>query len=1133
MLTLSAKRQRILASRGGSDYPRVRVKNSDGAWVNLDGWVVSAEWTRGADGVVGGATIELWASERHRSLALNVTGSPFNRNAAGAYAPLIDVATDIQILTASEPRGYQPTTWTVEFDGYVRTPPAIGDTIRVEAFSNIGKLDRGVGLLDRKYGGPPVDGVPIMLEDVAESIMDDSGFGGLFTLWFPSPSGWEIGKTYTVSQRSPLGALADLLQYRGWVIRERKDEALSAWRIALYRPDYERVTPHWTFPAGKYTRAGGETNPGNDVQIVNDVEVSFLNAATGERETVYAEDAASIAAYGGEPAGRRKARVVLKDDSPIDSPAEAQEYADTLVLNLALPETSMVRRVPYMPEVEVDDCLAFEPDGGPMGVGHHDITLLGYVVNYTHVFPQATDAGVEQPYTDLVLSGRPSGQYFKYVLTTRRPPAADVAVLEQPVPSYPSAGNFSLTVRGNDQTAGILRETNAGGTWGSPVEEVGAVWTFGGAQSTSGIIEYRFSPRNLAGVLGTARKYVDISRYIAPLPPVAQCRARIIDSDATTVTVQGDAVPVTGTVTMIGVTGGASLLSGPAVGVASPSGTVWVFHRAVINAGAGQAEFLAEATGHQSDRGLATIEEQGRDTVPLLMRATVFSNTTTQMVIRVPVADPYPGGSITVTYTAQGTGSISPASPQTLTGTVTSDIETTAYIDFTVLKAAVASPGGSVTFMATSPGRTFASDPVTVPAVPTQPAPIQPPLHSDSLTIADDAFHYTFSGVAGAGGTGTIQVRVEDMAGTALAGCDWQAVPLAKTFYRAFPPVSYRKRLRYANATSVESSPETIFIQPPLDGESFGPAGEPILIHPPGGGTPTDGGEIATTHAAVVGTLDGPALIKPGVQASDGAAYRGLPKGMLRYGLRNQQTVVFPSAFQNAPVVIFQGGATDEERAKWGATIASANAISGNGSGTDARPSPVMIKQAFTADVTASAATANLVLIAKGSPVVRSASHGSGTITTVGGASGSATPAAAHVPSLTGVYTTDATLRVSGGTGELWSAQVVVAIELSVDGGAWVEIATETFGVLNDFFAGANVDTAVSVPASSAQVAGGNDSFRMKLKSISQTVPAGIAVSLIYAVDALTWPQDATAKYASATPDGASDAVTTLIFAMG
>src|SRR5690606_35783039 len=157
--------------------------------------------------------------------------------------------------------------------------------------------------------------------------------------------------------------------------------------------------------------------------------------------------------------------------------------------------------------------------------------------------------------------------------------------------------------------------------------------------------------------------------------------------------------------------------------------TRWTFNRPAFQAGGGQAVFRASAFGHQSDDDHIVIPEQGRDTVALVMRASVQQVTATQITVRVAVADPQPGtGAVTITYVATGGSglAVTPASPQTIpAASVTSDLATTGYVDFTITRPEFGSGGGRVTFTASRIGRVPDVDAVDVPELP--PTAVQVP----------------------------------------------------------------------------------------------------------------------------------------------------------------------------------------------------------------------------------------------------------------------------------------------------------------------------------------------------------------------------------------------------------------------
>lgn len=112
--------------------------------------------------------------------------------------------------------------------------------------------------------------------------------------------------------------------------------------------------------------------------------------------------------------------------------------------------------------------------------------------------------------------------------------------------------------------------------------------------------------------------------------------------------------------------------------------------------------------------------------VPLLCRAKILTTSAGNVVVRVAVADPLPGANITLAYVATGTGTITPASPQTILAVnVTSDIDTTGTVDFTIARAAFGTGTGRIVFTASRSERLGDTDSAEIPA-----------LDRDTLTLA-------------------------------------------------------------------------------------------------------------------------------------------------------------------------------------------------------------------------------------------------------------------------------------------------------------------------------------------------------------------------------------------------------------
>lgn len=197
------------------------------------------------------------------------------------------------------------------------------------------------------------------------------------------------------------------------------------------------------------------------------------------------------------------------------------------------------------------------------------------------------------------------------------------------------------------------------------------------------------------------------------------CDPRVVSSTPTQVVVQVNADANTGTpqVELVEINGSASLVSGPAVGVDSPSGTQWTFARGAFGSGVGQVKFRSFLNGYEDDHAFVPIEEQGRDTVPLTVKCKVIDTFPDHVVVRVWCTDPFPQGTDSVTLSAETvtTGAVTP--PGDITITPTPSMSTTETRDWTVFRPAFGVGPGQFIVTASAANRLDGIDSVIVPSV--------------------------------------------------------------------------------------------------------------------------------------------------------------------------------------------------------------------------------------------------------------------------------------------------------------------------------------------------------------------------------------------------------------------------------
>ncbi|HEY8534873.1 MAG TPA: hypothetical protein VIL25_00430, partial [Vicinamibacterales bacterium] len=404
MRTLSATEQALLQSGAYAVHCRVLVRDAGGILQDLSvlagtDWVVEARWDDDIDFPVAQAEVTLWREGPEGSLSPFVGSSPLN-----AGGPLLDAGREIRIETAITPPGAAPAAgdWRLVFQGHI-DHVSFG---RRESRVTVRARDLGGTLLDTwietqaVYGSTA--GTPV--ETVMQQILDDTLGSGAVTLLVPSSPGFLI-TPYTQEQMSLLQALQQLADLIGWVVRYRWDEGSGAFRLTFYEPPRAASAPVWTFGPDAYLdvtdlaidRAG----------IRNVVEISYRDAASGQRQKFTVFDANSIARY-----GRRWMQIVEPDSSPIDTEQEATALANAVLSDLADPKAEQEIELHYWWPVELNDFYRFLPNGV-----HYDGEQDLAVVSWRH------EIGPQRARTFIRVRGRPAGAYRRWQPPVLPPPA--------------------------------------------------------------------------------------------------------------------------------------------------------------------------------------------------------------------------------------------------------------------------------------------------------------------------------------------------------------------------------------------------------------------------------------------------------------------------------------------------------------------------------------------------------------------------------------------------------------------------------------------------------------------------------------------------------------------------------------
>lgn len=624
------------------------------------------------------------------SLAPFMASSLLNQ-VGGSYATLLDLWRKWRVSLAVTREDYPPTgsDWKAMGEGRIDRI-SVGEQITISGRSEEAVLLQKWIPTERQYGS--VGG--INMETVIQSMLDDNLGAGVVTLYCPVSPVYTMN-TWTQQKGNLMGAIQDVAAKAGFKVRYRYD-AGNVYRLTLYKPNRTATVEDWSLGPSEYTSVLS-----NDIGldgIRNYIKERFAHPTLGTQTVISpwqagtgtVSCAAGVATFSTSQAG------ILKVNSEII----VAGIAYTLSTFNGTTGGTLLSQL-SSGGVPTFSASAFTASDTVSGAGTTvSIARFGRVdLELDLSFQtQVNDATKAQPMTDAIRSDTefPNLEHSYETLGAWFIQLHDYGKFEANNVHYDSPQWAGITSIRHEMSNGTIKTTLAGK--GKP------------AGAYTG---WRFIP----GVVTPA---------VTPQLTFAEAIARITGTTATTVTVTVTANPASPPqqVQFVGVTGGATLNSGTAAGVwVTPNGTnnVWVFNRAAINAGVGQAQFRAGNTSaFPNDDDLVSIEEQGRDTIALTSRARVTATTATTLTVRVAVADPFPQGAAsgTIGYSELGLGgATSPATGQTVTPAATLAEAAGTFVDYTVTRPAFGVGAGRITFTVTAANRTSDSDAVDVPEI--------------------------------------------------------------------------------------------------------------------------------------------------------------------------------------------------------------------------------------------------------------------------------------------------------------------------------------------------------------------------------------------------------------------------------
>jgi hypothetical protein len=397
--TFTTTQRNIISGAAVSHHLKVETQDADGTWqdlTNLAGvdWVISAEWGEERDTPVSSATLQLRRSVGDTggtsSLAPLLQSSTINRNAAAAYAPLLELGRGLRISTAALAQGATPisTDYIMVWEGRIDSIDWPSDPVQVYASSLDAWLADTQIKIKHLYGASGGTAV----ETVMQSILTDHYVGGTVpTLYTPSSPGWNI-LTYTQDRVKLLEALRALALQIGFDLRYRYDAA-NANRLTFYDPLRNRTLDtdiDATFGPTEYLSV---TRLNLDIQAIRNSGVAPYRDASGVRQTVSQTNAGSISKY-------RERYFELDESINIRDSVNAQKLINAAVSDMAQPVLTQDIETLYAWFVQLYDRYKFLANGD-----HYDSDQYLAVGGYRHRFENGYGR------TTIMASGHVVGAY--------------------------------------------------------------------------------------------------------------------------------------------------------------------------------------------------------------------------------------------------------------------------------------------------------------------------------------------------------------------------------------------------------------------------------------------------------------------------------------------------------------------------------------------------------------------------------------------------------------------------------------------------------------------------------------------------------------------------------------------------
>lgn len=658
---------------------KVEVANASDALVDLSTYVKSLDYEQTTDEIVNAATVVFKNEEGASSLAPLMTASP-------------PVAVGRRIVVSINPGSG---TYKEIFRGKIDEvdwPERFGD-VKVQCRDQAGTAaDTWV---ENKIAYSTTAGVS--LETVMQEVVDDN-LTTSYTLNFPAATSAVVQHVegdlpYGPENQSVLDALRALAESIGWTVRWRHfDASASDWKWTVFQPSRTKTTPDHTFGTSDYWDV---TQMGQSIEdIRNVVEVEYT-ATGGARARVIVQDSVStgcamtalsttLTRTGGNTFAATDVGKTIKVPG-------AGAAGATLT-------TTIATRVSAT-EVTLATAASTTVSGKTVEWG----SIADYGRRYMKI-SEASDSPVNTSALATSLANA--------ALSDLKDPDALMEIEcryfwpgEVGVDLYRFTANNKHFSSNQDLAAVSFRHRIA-------VGESPTTWILTRGKPSGGVLMWKRHNQNAIAASTPSAPDINVSNF------------REVERSQTAVTLGWN---VSGDIDEIWVwysTPAQPLASDPwasFTGIPTARLTRASTSYAIAIPGYGAVTYVQIVPiGVRENvvvRGNpARFTVQGEQ-VRLVQRVTRVSESATQMVFRVAVARPIAGGDVTIAYSTGMT--VSPASGQTIAAaSVTSSLDTTGTVDFTVTRPSGSGGGipGTLTFTATSTDSISDVDTVTVPA---------------------------------------------------------------------------------------------------------------------------------------------------------------------------------------------------------------------------------------------------------------------------------------------------------------------------------------------------------------------------------------------------------------------------------